>query len=490
MREALRPGDRLRRTAVPWPLPVVAILSLLSCSAHELHLADRHGLSFAPVAAYAAAHPGTTLVLWDYHHDSGVGPGFEGPQSRPASFDWVGTLVDRHIIDRVLWASGRNLLLPNGDAGDAWLERKTETLAPGRQRYLLERVKLTDSAALLAGRVDRPIVVTVDLDILTRDPGPQPEVFLKEIAAWIRAQNPALVTVSLSAAYQPSSERAWSWLEQLATTWPRGERKWILDLEAQPPAVESQEEAVAWKNWSRRPVGWRPAEGNFRPGAGVWLAAPARVRAALEAQKISAGTPAAHAVLEAWADPDLIPLETSAQGRNLSEAAEVAQQAIFDSWNGAEMPAPEGGATGWGLAIRIHEGGRDRGCLALWDGLKDLAAGARFAAQQSLQDPRYCLVKPVEAAGLVVQPSLFGPWRAMNGPTAFVVGFHSVMVVDGKKHTLIQAPLAVERAWDQAAFLDALAEKAQLGPGGWHRKDLKWFRAVTLWGEAPVTRPR
>jgi hypothetical protein len=468
---------------------VPILLLAVSCADPVLHLGDRHGLSYAPVASYALKHPGTTLVLWDYHHDSGPSRGFDGPNAVPTSVDWVGTLVDRHLVDRVLWVSGRTLLLPNQRARQAWLIRKTAVLAPDRQKYLLGHIELVDSADLRRRVLPGPVAVTLDMDILTKDPGPDAAAFLDEIAAWIRLQRPEVVTVALSAAYQPSPAKAWSWLSRLSSTWPKGERRWILDLAPLDDQPESNEEIQAWRQWAGKPDGWRPAMGSFRPGIGVWLGAPQSVRTALLGQGITAGSPQAQDVLDAWADKDDQALEASADAARLGSYAQAGLEGLNAFWKGKIPAAPEGGGSG-GLAMRLHIQGRDRGCLALWSGLADFEAGARYATALAARDPRYPEVRPDEAEQLTLQPSLFGPWRPMPDAMGFISGFHSVMVVDGTKHTLIQAPLALERGWDRRAFLEALAEKAGLGRDGWHKPGLLWYRAATVWGELPVTKPR
>ncbi len=430
------------------------------------------------------------MVLFDYHHDFGPGPGLDGPSTIPTSVDWVGTLVDRGWVKKVYWISGKALALPNRNARLAWLRRKTSALAPERQKSLLDRVELLDAEVLLSKHLDGPVAVTLDLDILTKNPGPDPSLFLDQIAAWIRVQNPPVVTVALSSAYQSDPAQGWAWLERLVDQWPQDGRIWQLAGGKEAGLPESGEEEAAWQFWEGKPASWTPFTGSFAPDTGTWVAAPPAVRRAVLKHDPQALDQGARAILSAWRDPDLAVLEALPEAQRLREIAQVAREALNQTWQGKDPPAPEPASVPWGFAIRLRAKGLDRGCLALWAGASNLLAASRYGAQQAAVDPRYPPVTSQEAADLVIQPTLFGVWRPIPGPEDFVRGLHSLMVVDGTHRTILQAPLVWERRWTKDEFLTALSLKAGLGPTGWHQPRLQWFRAATVWGNFPFTTPK
>ena len=65
----------------------------------QIHLHDRHGLSYDFVKAYAQEHGAITLVLLDYHHD--IRPEIESV----TSVNWVGKLVEEDYVKKVIWLS-------------------------------------------------------------------------------------------------------------------------------------------------------------------------------------------------------------------------------------------------------------------------------------------------------------------------------------------------------------------------------------------------
>jgi hypothetical protein len=453
---------------------------LASCAPSEIHIHDRHVLSRPLVERFARSHRGTTLVLLDYHHDvlSSTDP--------ITSSNWIGDLLERGVIKRALWVSGRDLLLPNKNSRIAWLERSLRGAAPSIARAIEDRMELVDWSALRDRCIQGPLAVSLDLDILCHDPGDPPERFLDELARWTAERRPGLVTVAFSAAYQRDPASAWSHLERFAREYPAEGVKWM--LEAGPFSVkpEGSEENAAWDSWSRSPEVYGGYGAGFRPGAGLWVLAPPTVRDALSRRGIRAGDPEAEQVISGWADPDRAALERDFPLARLEEIEAEAASALESAWKGEELPSPAAGPRELGVALRILNRGIDRGCLALYRGVDDPTTASAYCAQRAADDPRYAPVLPKEAADLELELSVFGPWREMSGPLDFRPGLDSLLLVDGRETTLLQSSLAIERLYDKEEFLSRLAKKAGLGEGGWKRPGLRFMKSATIWRLVPL----
>ena len=458
-------------------LSIVSLSLLSGCSGPQVHLQDRHGLSYPLVDAYTRAHPGTTLVLLDYHHD--VGQLQEGATSAA----WVGRLLLEGRLARVLWVSGRDLLLPNRNARMAWLRRKLAPFPPADAASIASRMELVDWADLRERSLGGPLVVTLDFDLFAHDPGEPPERFVDEIADWLGRQRPGLVTLALSAAYERDPAEAWGWYERFITRYAPVARhpRWSLEGGPRPRKAEGGEEAAAWAKWAADPPAFSGPGARFLPGAAIWLAPPASLRRLLLSLDVKAGDAEAADAIAGWRSPDMAAIEAAATPAGIKGILEAAAEGLENHWRGRDLAPPPAGAARAGLDLRLLEGGKDRGCLALYAGVGDTAAAASYCAQRAAADPRYPPVLSSERPLLVLELSLFGPWAGMSGPLDFRPGADSLLLVDGREVTLLQASVAAERGYGREEFLERLSSKAGLGAEGWRRPGLRFEKAATVW---------
>ena len=440
-----------------------------------MHVQDRHVLSYPVVAAFAKSHPRATLVLLDYHHD------IASSRQGVTSVNWLGRLLQEGALSRVVWVSGRTLELPNRNARMKWLRRKLADVAPSDASRIMERVTLADWADLRRLKLAAPLAVTLDLDLLAHDPGNPPERFLDELSGWISDHRPALVTVALSAAYQRGPQPAWSWLSRFVHGFHDHGAEWYLEAGPDSVAAESREELGAWELWSGSPESFGRYGNGFWPGAGLWTQAPADVRDALLARHVRAVDASTQDVISGWQDPDRLALEKHFPEEALQALASAAAASLEASWTGNLLAEPPPGPGEEGLAVRLLSDGKDRGCLALYRGVTDPVYAARYCVQSAASDPRYLSVRPDERAHLEVEVSVFGPWHGMKDPLDFRPGLDSVLLEDAGRTTLLQASLAVQRAYDKEGFLRVLSRKAGLGDDGWRGPGLRWQRSSTIW---------
>lgn len=460
----------------------------LSRATHTVHLHDRHRLSAPVIAEAAAREGGGTLVLLDYHHDCSVDPSDDGTLS---SYDWAGRLLEDSVIDRILWLSGRTLLEPNRESRMHWLNRSLEQLPPSRAQVILARIELVDWHDLEKKALKGPVFVSLDLDVLTVDPGPDPAAFLDELLHWIQTQRVSALTVAFSAAYQKSPRDAWSWLLrtiQCDTKW-----NWVLEAEGPVSRPESFEEQRALERWNNDPLLWRGSDGAFYPGESLWIHAPLTVQTALMKSGVTAGDSAAERVLSGWKDAELASLREEFNPAVMEAFAREIEHTAMTLLNGndglsrprdergyLDVPesvfSPEGGK---GMAVRFLSRGIDRGCLAIWRGIGDFDAALSWCTAGALSDPRYPAIQRDELDELELEISLFGSWHVMKNPRDFRPGTDSLLLEGPRGVTLLQASLARDRQLDDVSFLETLSAKAGLGPDGWKDDSLQFFRSVT-----------
>ncbi len=456
---------------------VVACSIFVSCSRQEVHLHDRHVLSYPSVEAYAKKYQDTTLVLFDYHHD--VGP--LGPTL--LSSNWVGRLIVEGTVSRVLWVSGRDLLLPNKNARIAWLRRKLKAFSPSEAKRIENATTLADWDSLEKQRIAGPLVVSIDFDLFCHDPGSSPERFVDEIAGWTAKQRPGLVTIALSSIYQDKAEPAWKYLGRFVKSYGDEARNsvWFLEAGDSDPATEGIEERDAWRHWELDRETFGRRNESFLPGASIWIAPPLALRETLLGLRVRAGDTNAKDSIASWRDADLARLESEFPQASTDSALAAAAASLEAFWNGKAVPIPDGGQGNIGIALRIQADGGDRGCFALYRGLADPVTAVAYLVQLAADDPRYKEVLASEKPNIDLEISVFGTWHEMEEPYDFRPGLDSLLLMDGTRTTLLQAPIAAERGYGREEFLSRLSNKAGLGLEGWTQPGLRFARATTIW---------
>ncbi len=469
----------------------------------SLYVHDRHGESYIPVKLWAEENPGLVLILLDYHHDTGPGPALND-KIPPASFNWVGAMISEHLIDTVLWVSGNELELPNINARKAWLERKISRDPPEIAQMKRDAVHILTwedlpravAESRESQKQKRPMAVTIDLDILTIDPGTDPDKFLKEILETSVALKPVGITLALSAAYQPEPEQAWKWLTQSYAFLAEECSTPVWAAGTWESAAESLEEKTSWAAWRNTPV-FIDFGKTFAPGAELWNHAPASFWDNL-LETIPTGSDETGRYLSNL-------LNTTKQ--NLTDLSEIfpeprfqaikesARETVQQTWygtacgesSGREPPLPvsQVSDSSYGLAIRYIRKTEDRGCFALYQGLECPEDAAGYISREAgFTDPRYSAISAAEAEELDIEISIFADFEMVTDPFDFVPGIHSLVAEYDGGRTLLQAGIAAERDFSRKQFLDTLARKAGLENLD-AMPDPLFSRAVTLYQRSP-----
>lgn len=483
----------LPRTSASLAILFLIFFTLLfsSCGRQktQIHLHDRHGLSYDFVKAYAQEHGAITLVLLDYHHD--IRPEIESV----TSVNWVGKLVEEDYVKKVIWLSGKKLLLPNRNARMDWLERSLKNTYPETADKMRQAVQLVDWDDLQEVKLGGargtsdfagPFAITLDFDVFMKDPGDPAELFVDQLCNWIQKQKPELLTLAFSAAYQPKPDKAWAWLEQFTEAY-KSRSDWFLESGEFGEKFESNDEALAWEEWRKNPAKYCAAENPFYAGAYFWQNAPEKCIELLKGKKIQAGNDSAREILGSWYDRDLIAMKDKFSTARKQALCDLADRAAEDFFAGQDFAAPVQNTAGpeknYGIAVRFRNAEEDRGCLSLYEGVKeeDLEKAVQFCTKEALVDPRYSYIRPEELADLYTNISIFGKWEEISGPFDFEPGLHSLILEDEKgEKTLLQASIALERNYTREDFLARLSNKAGLGFDGWKKNALHFYRAQTI----------
>ncbi|MCR5062134.1 MAG: AMMECR1 family protein [Treponema sp.] len=460
---------------------VLIFITFSSCKNQtEIHLHDRHGLSYDSVKNYAEKNGAITLVLLDYHHD--IRPEMEAL----TSVNWVGKLVEENYVKKVIWLSGKKLLLPNRNSRMAWLERSLAGTYPTIADKIRGAVQLVDWYDLQEIELKEPFAVTLDFDVFTKDPGEDVELFVDELCTWIQKQNPELVTLSFSAAYQPEPKNAWNWLLRFLKNY-NASSTWFLESSDFGEKEESMDEFSAHETWKKNPEKFMNQEYPFFAGAYFWQNAPDSVKANLIEKKISAGNKAAEIIIAEWQNEKLQSFRKNFDFEKLNDFAEISKTSMNEFFSGKDFPAPYQNIFSeeetFGVAVRFKNIDYDRGCLSLYSGISsdDMPKAIQYCTKEAMIDPRYERILPKEKNSLITNISIFSTWEPMNDCFDFEPGLHSLLLEDtnGEK-TLLQAAIALERNYTREEFLGRLANKAGLGLTGWQNKDLKFYKADTI----------
>ena len=434
----------------------------------EIHIHDRHGLSYEYVKAYAEKKGPLTLVLLDYHHD--ILPEIK----EVTSVNWVGKLIEKDYVKKVVWLSGKKLLLPNRESRMTWLERSLKNAYPETADKMRKAVQLVDWYDLQDLKLAEPFVITLDFDVFTKDPGPVPEQFVEELCSWIQKQKPELITMCLSASYQPDLHKAWGWLNQFIENYKKP-ALWYLESGDFGEKEESRDDLTAHR------------QRFFYSGAYLWQNAPDFLKKTLCKKEVRAGNKAAEEVLPFWNDKKLEGLNKKFDDKKLAELAELSKKTMRDFFEGKDFDAPQQNILTdketYGLAVRFRNSEEDRGCLSLYAGLlyEDIPEAVQYCAKEALIDPRYRDIQPEEEAGLITNISVFADWQKMTSSLDFTPGLHSILLEDtaGEK-TLLQAAIALERNYNREEFLARLSNKAGLGLEGWKKEGIRFYKADTI----------
>ncbi|MCL4846721.1 MAG: AmmeMemoRadiSam system protein A [Acidobacteria bacterium] len=158
--------------------------------------------------------------------------------------------------------------------------------------------------------------------------------------------------------------------------------------------------------------------------------------------------------------------------RDREALLDLARRAVTATARGRPLPEVPRGA--WfdapGAAfVSLHRHGQLRGCIGCLPPHEHPLADTvvRMAVAAARDDPRFPPVGPDELDDLVIEISVLGPLRPVNGPDDLMVGRDGLVVERGGQRGVLLPQVASEHCWDATRFLDETCRKAHLPPGAW-----------------------
>ena len=430
-------------------------------------LSDRHGLSYDVVLHAELVLQGySTLVLFDRHNDA------SSYDAEVTSFNWVGRLIECGAIKKVYWIPSYSLDDLSKRANQAYLKKNLENLEPERAARIFDAFFICGLEELKKLELRDKVIVTFDFDVLCK--AQNPSAFITDSIKWIEAQKCPLLTLALSSAYQDEPAESFGWLESFVCGYSK-KADWRINCGSFDEKPESREENEKWGIWRKKPEIYSSFDAGFYRGAYLWLNAPRSVQSELLKKKIrpyNENDSTAAEILEIWKNESYRAFYGK-YAAELPRYREIAVEALLDSLDGEIFPPVYSSydlseKNSVGIAVRFRTLTKDRGCFALYCGIENLEGAIRHCAYEAAKDPRYPYIEKAELDELYVNISIFSDWQKMSGASDFVPGFDSLIMDNGNaatqdlQRTLLQASVATERGYSQAAFLRRLCRKAQI----------------------------
>jgi len=459
-------------------LLILLFLSIFnaSCSQKKVFLSDRAVLAYSQIESYKNKNGIPSLILLDYHNNVNLKKG------TLSSLNWVSRLIKNNIVDEVYWISGRTMELPNKESRKAWLLRNLNGASYEDEKLILEKIKIYDWQDIQNAKLNNNLVLHLGFAEFTKDPGPDPDLYIKEICNFIHKKKIPLTTISFSSVYLNAPEKGWHWLETFCKSF-RSRAQWVLAADSYKTRAESADEERAWLKW-KNDASYQSAR--FFPGAYIWQQCPRKIQKALLAKNIIAADSCAQDCIDFWNTDFLAQMDKELSKEKQENLFKTVWASLNQHFAGAQLPAVSQvfaftDKRSRGLAVRFRNAGIDRGCLAMYCGIIDFAAAVPYCVQYAAHDSRYKPITPDEADSLCANVSVFASWQKMETPLDFIPGADSLILEtkQGSK-TLLQSAVAMERAYSKEEFLSRLSNKANLGLEGWKKDDLVFYKATSL----------
>ncbi len=472
---------------------------LISCQNYELHVHDRHSLSYDVLKNYIKDKQIYSLILFDYHHDiaddtrntHNLNEYISWPTDNPESSSWAGNLLAQNKLNKLYWISDQDLKLPNKKSREAWLKRSISKLPYSIAQEMENKIDIIDYNDLIKTDFNEKIIVSIDLDILAHHKGENPLSFLDNMLSWINQTNPGLITVALSSSYQNNAEESFKYLEHLIKSSKL--KKYSLYLESDNNnRPESYDEIKAWKLWDLDYAAFRKPPYLFWHDPWLWIYASKTVRKSFLGRDVKPGNVYAEDILTVWNNNEFEKIENEFTISKRKEFIDTVRNQISDYWD-TNMDFNQGdfyqclnpSPIKRGVAVRILGDNIDRGCLSLYTGVSDMNSAIKYCSLMACNDPRYSPVLEGEKNSLSLELSIFGEWHSMNNADDFIPGFHSIKVIDDKDVTILQSSVAVQRRYQKEDVIKTILKKAGIDYSRKESKELKWEKAVTLWHAEP-----
>jgi len=137
-----------------------------------------------------------------------------------------------------------------------------------------------------------------------------------------------------------------------------------------------------------------------------------------------------------------------------------------------------------GAFVTLKKGNMLRGCIGsiypsqpLWEAVVSNAINA------AVNDPRFPPMRPEELKEVWIEISVLTPPREIQGPEAFQVGRHGIILEKNGRRAVFLPQVAPEQGWGREETLDHLSLKAGLPRDAWREGARFWVFEAQVFGE-------
>jgi hypothetical protein len=121
-----------------------------------------------------------------------------------------------------------------------------------------------------------------------------------------------------------------------------------------------------------------------------------------------------------------------------------------------------------GAFVTLKSGEHLRGCIGTFSEEAPLYKTiTEMAVSAATHDPRFMPVTLDELKELRIEISALTPLAVIENVSQIEVGRHGIYITKGRAGGVLLPQVATENNFDRTAFLEALCQKAGLGPGEW-----------------------
>ena len=140
-----------------------------------------------------------------------------------------------------------------------------------------------------------------------------------------------------------------------------------------------------------------------------------------------------------------------------------------------------------GAFVTLEQQGRLRGCMGRLEAPTLAQAISEAGAMAAEGDPRFNPLRPDELPSIEIEISVLSRFHTLESIEEFEPGRHGLLLTSGYHRGLLLPQVATKYAMDRDEFLEALADKAGLAPGGWRDATLQRF-GVEAFSPEPMAR--
>lgn len=410
-------------------------------SEHVIYINSDHSNSYDHILELDGTYD---LILLDTHSDAEY-----NDRSKVYDYNWIAPLLGERI-NSVYWTP------PVMVNSDKRVELSMDVHSKMELTSLAERYKINDFIELQEMEFSNNLIVSVDLDYFINFDDQKSKKILEEFFIFLNGLRVKLFTVAISSFYHYRTQGDSKLLKIFLETAEQYDYK-ITFEPYQFPIMES-----------RTPRQFIIE--TIHPALKEYLVNNRQnIITTVKYEKYQK-------LLDIW----------SRQIKLLERYIDRAHESIireFHNQNYKELTFIKIGEREQGVFVRLLKGSKQRGCFTFYRKVDDMEYAVDVAAiNAAFYDDR---TSPLEVNELkedmAIEVTLVDEFLELENPLDFILGHHTILMVNGAHRALIQPSLVFENNWSKEEYLEAIAVKAGLPKDIWMDADTRIFKADSIW---------